>query len=219
MSNSQKTPFALSIQGLVQDSLDDRLQGLGQVLPCSIVKVEGAIVTVNFDINNAKFTPPPVRCASISSRYIRVPLQVGDLGICVAANARLGGVNGLGLGVAPLVDPSNLGGLVFLPIGNINWESVDPKANVLSAPNGAVIKTTDGTSTVTISKTGIVLNYNGASVEITSSGITFTAQGSVMTIASGGVNITGALTINGASYLSHIHSGVQPGAGTTGGVV
>lgn len=203
MANSQKTPFALSIQNFVQDSIDDKLQGQGQGLPCTITAVNGAIVTVNFDINNAQFTPPPVTCPTIGSQYIRTPLQVGDKGVCLSANARLGGNSGLGLGVAPLANPSNLGGLVFVPIGNINWTAVDPRAVVLIAPNGAVIQTTDGTSTVTISESQIALNYGGNTIVINSSGI----------------GITGTLTINGEPYLAHEHSGVTTGGSNTGGVV
>lgn len=235
MSNSQKTPFAISVQNFVQDAITDNLQGLGQVLPCSIIKVEGAIVTVNFEIDNEKFTPPPVRCATISSQYIRVPLQVGDKGVCVAANARLGGVNGLGSGVASLVNPSNLGGLVFLPIGNINFEAVDAQANVLIAPNGAVLRTTDNLSNLTVSQSKINLDYFGNTINIDASGITITAQsttvvinsagviissaGGSITIGGGGVSITGGLSIDGQPYINHIHSGVQTGGGNTGGVV
>lgn len=182
--------------------MDDKLQGLGQVLPCSIIKVEGAIVTVNFEINNSKFTPPPVRCATVGSKYIRTPLQIGDKGICVAANARLGGINGLGIGVAGLVNPSNLGGLVFLPIGNLNWATVDGNAVVLIAPNGGVITTDNGISKVTVSGSQASLQYAGNSIVVDNSGI----------------SITGTLTINGTPYLAHTHTGVSPGGSNTGGV-
>ena len=203
MSNSQKVPFAISMQNFVQDSIDDKLQGQGQGLPCTITAVNGAIVTVNFDITNGKLTPPPVTCTTVGSQYLRLPLQVGDKGVCVSSNARLGGNTGLGLGLAPLVNPTNLGGLVFLPIGNINWTTVDTKAVVLIAPNGGVIQTTDGTSTVIISEDQISLNYNGASI----------------VISGGNVTITGTLIINGTPYLSHVHSGVSTGGSDTGGVV
>lgn len=191
------------MQSFVQDSIDDKLQGLGQGLPCTITSVNGAIVTVNFDINNAKLTPPPVTCTTVGSQYLRLPLQVGDKGMCVSSNARLGGNTGLGLGIAPLVNPSNLGGLVFLPIGNINWDAVDPQAVVIIAPNGGVIQTTDGTSVVTISEDQIALNYAGNTIVVNSSGIT----------------ITGTLTINGTPYAAHMHTGVQVGGSNTGGVV
>jgi hypothetical protein len=37
-------------------------------------------------------------------------------------------VTGLGLGPTALAAPSNLGALIFVPIGNVNWENVDSNA-------------------------------------------------------------------------------------------
>jgi hypothetical protein len=158
---------------------------------------------VKFDINNGKLTPPPVTCTTVGSQYLRLPLQIGDKGVCVSSNARLGGNTGLGLGLAPLSNPTNLGGLVFLPIGNVNWEAIDPNAVVLIAPNGGVIQTTDGASTVIISEDQISVNHNGASI----------------VISGGNVTITGTLIINGTPYLAHVHSGVTTGGSNTLGVV
>jgi len=202
MSNAQKTPLVVSLQKAISNKIDDALQGLGQVLPCSVTEVNGAIVTVNFNINNKQFTPPPVTCSTIGSQYIRVPIKVGDTGICMAATARLGGITGLGLGVAPLISPSNLGGLVFVPIGNVNWETIDSKAVVISAPNGAVIQTDDESASVIISENQISMTYGSNSITINSSGI----------------NIVGTLSLNGVPYLLHEHLGVTVGSGITGGV-
>ena len=204
MSTSQKIPFSRSINDFTDQRIIDALGQLGPVLPCHVTAVNGAIVTVNFDVNssNVKFTFPPVTCATLGSRYIRNPVQVGDFGICVAADVRLGGITGLGNGPAPIVAPSNLGGLSFIPIGNVNWETIDPNAVVISAPNGAVIQTIDGVSSVIISENQINLNYDGNSVVINSSGIT----------------ITGVLTINGVAYLSHKHTLVQTGTSESGPV-
>lgn len=202
MSNAQKIPFAASLQNAMSNRIDDSLQGLGQVLPCSVTEVNGAIVTVNFDINNSVFTPPPAIVPTMGSRYLRLPIQIGDTGICVASNARLGGITGLGLGVAPLISPTNLGGLVFVPIGNVNWELVDADAVVISAPNGAVIQTEDEISQVIISEEQIALTFQGNSIVINSSGI----------------NIIGTLSLNGIPYLLHTHP-VTTAPGETGGVV
>ena len=58
------------------------------------------------------------------SEYIRLPIQVGDKGWVKAADAYLGGVSGLGGGVASLVRQGNLAALVFAPIGNTNFATV-----------------------------------------------------------------------------------------------
>jgi phage baseplate assembly protein gpV len=234
MSNSQKTPFSISIQNLIQESIDDKLQGLGQAWPCTIVSVNGAIVTVEFNINNENLTPPQVTCTTIGSQYIRVPLKKGDAGVCVPANTRLGGVTGLGLGVAPLLNPSNLGGLIFLPVGNTNFPDVDPDAVVVTAPNGAYLETSDGLSSATISENQLLLQYGvntilinasgitltapTSSIGITAAGITMVSAGATMTINSGGFNINGVLTINGHAYLAHTHGGVASGSSFTAGV-
>lgn len=203
MSSAQKTPFAVTMNQFTDRKIDEANQEQGQSLPCVVTAVNGAIVTVNFQISNTDFTYPPATCPVIGSRYIRIPVQVGDKGICIAADARLGGISGLGLGLAPIGLPSNLGGLVFVPIGNAAWQTIDPNAVVISAPNGSVIQSDDGKSTVTISEGQILMNYSGNQVLINASGI----------------SISGTLTINGEPYLSHFHGGVQNGSGFTGGVL
>jgi len=144
-----------------------------------------------------------VICATAGSQYLRQPIKKGDKGICIAANARLGGITGLGLGVASLVGITNLGGLVFLPIGNINWDEVDPDAVVISAPNGAAIQTDDELSKVIISEDQISMTYGDNSI----------------TINADGIDITGVLSLNGIPYLVHSHGGVTVGSGATGVVI
>lgn len=204
-SSGQKTPFSVSVNKLVERRITDALNNLGQELPCHIVAIDGAIVTVNFDIQTPGLTFPSVQCTTIGSQYLRLPLQVGDKGVCIAADVRLGGVTGLGAGAvasAPLADPSNLGSLTFLPLGNINWAAVDPNAVVIVAPNGASLSTTDGTSSVIISESQISLTFGGNSVVVNSSGVA----------------ITGTLTINGNPYHTHAHTLVQSGTSNSGPV-
>lgn len=205
MSNSQKTPFSVSINRFTNQRIQDALNGLGQVLPCYVTQVNGAIVTVNFSIDDANngLTYPSVTCATIGSKYIRTPIQIGDEGVCIAATARLGGITGLGLGNSPITTPTNLGALIFVPIGNINWETLNADAVVISAPDGAIIQTDDGLSSVIISETEITLKYGPASI----------------VLSSGGISITGILTINGLPFVAHTHGGVTTGSGVSGGVV
>jgi hypothetical protein len=203
MSIAQKRPFAQTINDYIDNNIKYALAQQGQVLPCVVTKVIGAIVTVNFQITpNSKLTFPPVTCPIAESTYVRLPVQVGDFGICMAADARLGGISGLGTGEAADALPSNLGGLVFVPIGNQNWSAVDPNAVNINAPNGAVITTQDGSGVITVSQSQISINYGGASI----------------VLSGGNVEITGTLIINGTPFLSHHHGGVQSGGSNTGGV-
>ena len=249
MGISQKVPFAVSISNFTQRKIDDNQQSLGQVLPCTVTEVNGAIVTVNFEVltnvNGKELTFPPVTCPIAESTYVRLPVQVGDKGIVVAANTRLGGISGLGLGLAPLTNPSNLGGLVFMPIGNKDWESVDPNAVNINAPNGAVIRDsgnncvitlTPTETTVTIGTTRMTIDATGVTIDgnLTVHGlITGTAgfniaggTGATMNIT-GDINQTGSISNTGGvatgadvtagsiSLKTHKHGGVQTGGGQT----
>ena len=204
MDLSQKSPFAVTMTNYIQSKIDANQENFGWQLPCRVVAVNGAIVTVAFEIDQSNgLTFPQVECAIAESTYVQIPVQVGDFGICIAANARLGGINGLGSGVAPLTTPLNLEGLVYVPISNANWGTLDPNAVVINAPNGAIIRTINGNSIVTISETEISLAFGSTTVTLNSSG----------------VSINGTLTINGTPFLAHEHTGVQSGTSNTGGVV
>lgn len=212
MSQAQKTPFARTMNEFSQQKIENNINSLGKVLPCVVVSVEGAIVTVNFEVYSTSNTPlPPVTCATIGSKYIRVPIQVGDFGICISADVRLGGINGLGAGLAPLNSPaSNLGALVFVPIGNLDWKEVNPEAVVIQALDGASLADNENNNTVVVTNSGI-------SVSSTET-ITLSVGSNTITISSSGISITGTLTINGKPFLSHEHTGVTTGSGVTGGV-
>jgi len=209
---AQKTPFAIAINNFTQAKIESFQDVLGYVLPCSVAAVNGSMVTVNFEVlPNADITFPQVTCPIAESQYVRLPVQVGDFGICLQASTRLGGISGLGTGKAPLGLPTNLGGLVFLPIGNTNWQTVDPNAVNINAPNGVVIRDTNSNTVITLTPSGVVVNAKTSVIlEVGSNSVV---------VNSSGVTITGTLTINGKAYLSHEHSGVATGSSNTGTVV
>ena len=241
MSYGQKRPFARTINEFVNSNIKTANNGLGQILPCRVTEVNGAIVTVNFEIKAGNQTFAPVTCPIAESTYVRIPVQVGDFGICISADVRLGGISGLGQGKAPLGKPSNLGGLVFVPIGNKNWEAVDPDAVNINAPNGAVIRDTGNNCVITLTPTGVTVVRGSTQVIINDTGITMYGNllvhgsitgdngfritggtGATMQITgdiqqTGNYDSTGTLTNNGKAVGStHTHGGVQTGGGTTG---
>lgn len=170
MSNAQKLPLALSLNRLAERRVFDVLHNTGKALPCTVVAVSNSIVTVNFEIQNAPFTLPQVTCPMFGPEYIRYPTQVGDKGVVFAADAYLGGVTGLGGGVADLAIRGNLSCLVFFPVGNSGWSSTDD-ANllVLYGPDGAVMRTKDSTCKIAVTKNAAVITVpSGKSVQITS---------------------------------------------------
>lgn len=230
MSQGQKTPFNKSLGKFADARINDANQSLGQSLPCSVVSVNGAVVTVAFEIaQTSSFTIPNVTMPIQESRYVRIPVQVGDKGLAVPANTRLGGIDGLGSGLAPLSPTMNLGSLIFCPIGNKAWPTVDANAVVIQAPNGARILTDDGTSTIDVINGEILIQQGSASITISGGVInvignmnvignitatgTITGTGGLSTPAS--LVATGGATMGGIAFGSHYHSGVQTGSVNT----
>lgn len=199
-SNVQKTPLSVSIPAFARQTAADAIQLLGRALPCSVVSVSGQIVTVSFEVNAAPFTLPNITIPITTSAYDWLPIQVGDKGFTVAADVYLGGVSGLGGGVADLTQRGNLSTLIFVPISNSAWSAPggDDNMRIVQGPDGVRIQDTTGGVVAIFSKTtGISLSFSGHSLTITSSGV----------------------TIDGKAFLTHEHSGVTTGSGDTGGVV
>jgi hypothetical protein len=215
----QKSANQLAINRAQQAILN-----LGRALPCRVVAVSGAIVTVAFEVNAAPFNLPQITIPKAESNWIRMPTQVGDFGMTMPSDAYLGGVSGLGGGVATLSRPGNLSALVFVPVSNKNSPPIDQNAAQVQGPNGAIIRATSGTpssvvtntsgttvtygsNTVVVNANETALNYGSTSLVLNSSGITMTFGGQTIVFNGSG------LSINGALYENHTHP-YFPGTGT-----
>lgn len=195
--NAQKVPLARSLQQTAQRRVLDAIQIQGKELPCSIVKVDGWIVTVKFELEAPPFTLPQITIPVFWSTYDYIPLQKGDLGVVMAIDAYLGGVSGLGGGTAQLGIVPNLTALGFVPCGNKNFTAPDsPDKRVIQGPKGAQVRTLDGSLKIDVDKD----------------------TGDITITATGKVNLNGNLYINGKHYLDHEHTGVQSGSSNSGGV-
>ena len=213
MSSAQKTPFAVSLSNYLGTKLEQNNEGFGWQLPCIVKAVNGSMVTVAFEVDTGgEITFPEVTCPIAQSRYVRLPVQVGDFGMCISANARLGGVTGLGKGLAPLGLPFNLGALVYVPIGNVNWESVDPNAVNINAPNGVVLRDTNNNCTVTLLPSGVTVVIGSTQLIVNASGVTIDGNLQV----NGKINSTNDIVAGTISLEHHVHSGVQSGTSNTG---
>ena len=176
--NSQKTPLARTLNRFAEQKVLDRVQQLGKSLPCHVVSVRGAIVTVAFDVTGP-FTLPNVTVPLFGPEYVRYPIKAGDRGVVLAADAYLGGVSGLGGGTADLTQRANLATLVFLPIANASWFTVDPNAVTVYGPDGVVLQTQDGS---------VKLIVNAAGVSVVIGGTTYSAW------TTAGLAVTGHVT-------------------------
>lgn len=160
--NIQKTPISRTLNTLIQRRAVAEIVKRWAELPCTVLSVTGAIVTVNFDVPGVNI--PQATMPIETSKYARAPIQAGDKGIARTASAYIGQVSGLGTGSpgATSLQP-NLANLTFCPVGNDGMDSVG---------QDYVITDATGASVITVSPTGITLAFGGKSVVINSSGVT-----------------------------------------------
>lgn len=186
----------------------------GSALPCHVIAVNGSIVTVAFDLIGV--TLPQITIPKAEDPYFRQPTQIGDKGVTQACDVYLGGVSGLGGGVADTTIRGNLSTLFFRPISNQGSPSPNPNACVVQGPDGAIIQTLSGTtSTIVVTPTGITMTYGSTMLAMNDNSITLTAGGETITLNSSGLDIGGIL------FGTHAHP-YYPGTGAqtdTGGPV
>jgi len=216
---SVKTPLSRSLPQAIQAAIRQEVSRLGRALPARVTAVSGAIVTVAFEVADASL--PQVTVPLFGPEYIRYPVQVGDKGFCIPADAYLGGVSGLGGGTAQLGRRMNLSTLVFFPIGNKGWSSVDPDAVTIYGPNGVVLRDTNGHTTATLTPSNFTIDSSSGALSFTINGCTLTMDSSGITISFSGneivIDSTG-VQIMGKYFMQHEHTGVQTGSGVSGPV-
>lgn len=197
--NAQKTPLVKSMNNFARAKALGQIQQQGKSLPASVVRVMGSIVQVKFEVQSG-FTLPNVTVPLIGSEYARPPIQPGCKGLVIAADAYLGGMSGLGGGVADLTNRGNLTALVFSPIGNSGFSVVDGNAFVIYGPNGVVLRDSNSVVVFTLTPGGIAITGN---ITITGS---LTATGSITAGQGGGDQV-------GVQTHTHVASGT---GGNTG---
>ena len=173
----------------------EAIQSTGNALPCHVVSVSGAIVTVAFDVTSTPWTLPKVTIPKAESQWIRMPTQVGDKGWTVPADAYLGPSVGFTNGVADLTQPGNLSALVFVPLSNKNSPPDDQNAAQIMGPNGGIMRTSDGSVSIVVNTSGITMKFGSKTVVLNGSG----------------------LTIDGILFDTHVHGGVTAGGSNTTG--
>jgi len=140
MSNSaQKFPLQVSLGNIAKKGANDAISLLGMSLPASVVSVSGAFVTVKFEILS-DYSLPQITVPVLGSLYVREPLQAGDKGVLIPCDANIAGITGQDGSTADMTAPANLSGLMFMPIGNMNWKSVDPSMLVLTGLSDLMVR-------------------------------------------------------------------------------
>ena len=213
----QKNQNQLAINRAAQE-----IQKQGRALPCRVTQVTGAVVTVEFEMDTAPWTLPPITIPKAESNWVRMPTQAGDFGYTAPADVYLGGISGLGKGIASFIRRGNLSNLVFTPVSNANSPPIDPNAAQVQGPNGAIIRTTTGpTSSIVTNSSGTTITFETTTLVINASGITLTVGGQTFTW--GGTEAISTLPIQAPDVIlpngavnGHYHPGVQTGTGNTG---
>lgn len=217
--NAQKVALGRAQNEFARKKALDAIAATGKGLPCSIVSIEGWVATVKFEVEGP-YTLPNLTVPVASSLYDYLPLREGDPGVVRPADARLGGLSGLGGGTAKWpATVGNLSALVFDPFGNKEWEGPeDPEMRVVQGPAGVIVRDLDGETTVTVTPDSIVAERGAGKATIADDRVELELGGAKIRLEDGKVYIEGELFINDEKYLEHEHTGVTTGGGQTGGV-
>ena len=148
--NYATIPLQSSLDQLAIARAGEAIQKSGLALPCQVTAVDGSIVTVSFEVSS-QWTLPPVTIPKAESQWLRSPTQVGDFGVVQPASAALGGISGLGAGVANVPqEQGNLSNLVFVPVAALTFptvpSNVGPNRPWLNGPAGAAVGDTAWTA-------------------------------------------------------------------------
>lgn len=219
MVDNLKTPLGDNLNRFVSGKTQDISNLAGKSLPASVVAVDptGTIVTVKIEIQSTQQFPQ-VTCPVGCSQWLRHPVQAGDKGLLVAADAYMGGMSGLGGGVATLAQLPNLTTLVWFPVGNANFTALRPEEQnkpLINGPQGVFLKSTGNEIEFDLDKdNGLIIKWRGQPL------VALNGEGISLTLNGHGIQITNDGTfIDGVKFLTHEHSGVTPGSGNTGPVV
>ena len=177
MTISQRLNFAKSMNNFAEVKIAEAMELVGKVLPATVVSQSGKMITVSFSLTNIPFTLPQVTSPLFGQEYVRYPMQPGDRGIVIPADTYIGGMSGLGGGVADLTQPMNLSALVYLPISNTEWQDVDGQVVTVYGPEGVTLRDS-GSNTTFLLKPGSIAISTPDSFTVTVGGTVFSLTGS-----------------------------------------
>ncbi|HHT5687641.1 TPA: hypothetical protein ACTZGC_001721 [Raoultella ornithinolytica] len=183
MTINQRLNFAKSMNNFAEEKIAEAMQLVGKVLPATIVSQSGKMVTVSFSLTNIPFTLPQVTIPLFGPQYVRYPMQPGDRGIVIPADTYIGGMSGLGGGVADLTQPANLSALVYLPISHTEWQDVDGQVVTVYGPEGVTLRDSGSNTTFLLKPDSIAIS--------TPDSFTVTVGGTVFSLTAGRWSLSG----------------------------
>jgi hypothetical protein len=142
-----------------------------------VTAVKGQVVQVAFQVaaiaGQTNPTLPSVTIPIATSYYDWLPVRVGDTGVAVSADAYLGGISGLGGGVASLARPGNLTALVFLPVAHASWSVPDATQRVVQGAGGVLVRDTSNHSSINTTPEAITMICQGHTLVMNATGLVF----------------------------------------------
>jgi hypothetical protein len=191
--NARKTHLALTLDHTAKVRSSDAIKILGKNLPCKVTAVNGQIVTVSFLLNAPPYTLDEVTMPIHTSVYDWHPVQIGDQGEAITGDAYLGGVSGLGGGVANLSQRANLSTLWFVPISNTSWQPPggDPNKRVIQGPTGARMQDMAGKTVIVVDGSNITLTIPSGGKAIIEGDLQVTGKTTVQDITIQGTETGG----------------------------
>ncbi|WP_448956927.1 hypothetical protein [Klebsiella michiganensis] len=183
MTINQRLNFAKSMNNFAEEKIAEAMQLVGKVLPATIVRQSGKMVAVSFSLTNIPFTLPQVTIPLFGPQYVRYPMQPGDRGIVIPADTYIGGMSGLGGGVADLTQPANLSALVYLPISHTEWQDVDGQVVTVYGPEGVTLRDSGSNTTFLLKPDSIAIS--------TPDSFTVTVGGTVFSLTAGRWSLSG----------------------------
>lgn len=158
MSIDNKLNFGSSMNRFAERKVENALQKAGKILPASVVKQQGKMITVAFELRDIPYVLPKITIPLFGPQYIRYPMQPGDKGIVIPADTYIGGVSGQGGGIADMTPPANLSALVFLPISNTEWQDVDGQVVTVYGPEGVTLRDSGSNTTFLLKPDSIAIS-------------------------------------------------------------
>lgn len=213
MPDSDKLWLQSSLNAVATNEAAAAIQATGRALPCTVTAVnvggQASLVTVKFEAKVPymdggelkTYTLPPLTLPKAESQWLRAPVQVGDVGMTVPADTFLGGVSGLGTGVAELgVSYGNLSTLAWVPIAATSFgPAPDLNKAWINGPNGFVASDTQQTVGVSADHgTGTVTIYAGLET------IVITSDPSIVSTVSGAAGALQTIVDGAGNAISHV---------------
>lgn len=166
--------YQSNVRKIAQRMVLELAQERGTGLPCQIQAVAGQIVTVNFSVvDTTPYIIPALQVPAFGAPWIYIPYQVGDTGVVLPLDAHVDYIAGLST-TLPTMNPrpSNLGSLIYVPVGKKSFVPVSANSVQLQGPSGFVVQMENQSVSIVGNSTGVTITVGGKTWTFTNAGFT-----------------------------------------------